>query len=72
VATDAHNLSKRPPRVAAARTALREIAGDEVEVALTHRNPLAVLENRPLEYEPDPARERQGGFFTRLRSFLGR
>lgn len=72
MATDAHNLSKRPPRMRAALAALEERVGRDVALALTHGNPLAVIENRPLDYEPEPEWEERGGLFTRMRSFFGR
>lgn len=71
VATDAHNTGKRPPKIRAAIEALRTLAGERVAEALTRQNPAAVVENRRLEYEPEPAPPRNDGFFTRLRSFLG-
>ena len=71
VATDAHNTGKRPPKLQAALAALRKIAGDGVAEALVRGNPAAVIENRRLEYEPEPAPPRNDGFFTRLRAFLG-
>lgn len=70
VASDAHNTDKRPPRVREAIDALRALAGDEMTHALTYANPLAVVENRGLAWEPEPQEERRGGFFTRLRSFF--
>jgi protein-tyrosine phosphatase len=70
VATDAHNTAKRPPRLREALAALRELAGDEVTNALTHANPLAVIENRGLVWEPEPREATPSGFFTRLRSFF--
>jgi protein-tyrosine phosphatase len=72
VATDAHDMTRRPPRVRAAIAALRELVGDFVTNALTHDNPLAVVENRPLPYDPDPLPEPDRGFLTALRSFFGR
>jgi protein-tyrosine phosphatase len=72
VATDAHNVGKRPPRVRRAIERLRELAGDAVAEALTVGNPRAILENRGLEYEPDPAPSVSDGFFTRVRRFLRR
>jgi protein-tyrosine phosphatase len=72
IATDAHNTAKRPPRVREALVALRELAGDEITDALTHANPLAVVENRGLPWEPEPQEEVPAGLFTRLRSFFGR
>jgi len=71
-ATDAHNQGKRPPRVAAARAALGELAGEAVADALMVHNPRCVLEKRPLEYDPEPRIDENGGFLTRLRSFFRR
>lgn len=70
VATDAHNMEKRPPRVREALAALRAITGDIVAEALTRENPRAVIENRALPYEPEPEEIRSPGLFTRLRSFF--
>jgi protein-tyrosine phosphatase len=72
VATDAHNTEKRPPRIREAIAALEALVGTDVAEALTRGNPLAVVENRALEYDPEPVREEKGGFFTRMRSFLRR
>jgi protein-tyrosine phosphatase len=72
VATDAHNTGKRPPRTQRALERLRELVGGTVADALTVRNPLAIVENRGLEYEPDPVLPRRDGFFTRIRRFLDR
>jgi len=72
VATDAHNTERRPPRIRAALATLRELAGDEAAEALTVGNPLAVTENRGLEYEPEPVQPAVGGLLTRLRGFFGR
>ena len=71
IATDAHNTTKRPPKVRAAIAALKALAGDTVADALVRRNPAAVIENRPLEYEPEPVLPATHGFFTRLRAFFG-
>lgn len=72
VATDAHNTTRRPPRARAAIAALRQIAGEDVADALSRRNPLAVVENRALDYEPEPVAPASAGLLTRLRRFLGR
>src|SRR5688500_2704571 len=71
VATDAHNTTKRPPKVQAAIAALRAIDGGTVADALIQRNPARVIVNRPLPYEPEPVLEPADGFFTRLRAFFG-
>jgi protein-tyrosine phosphatase len=70
VATDAHNLQKRPPRMQEALAALREIAGEAVTEALTVENPRAVIESRTLPYDPEPEEVASPGLFTRLRSFF--
>ena len=70
IATDAHNTTKRPPRVQAALAALRALVGKAVSESLVNENPRAVLENRGLEYEPQPVGMRNDGFFTRLRAFF--
>ena len=72
IATDAHNTTKRLPRIRAAIAELEALAGSDIADALTRRNPLAVLENRPLEYEPEPVAPAKGGLLTRVRSFFGR
>ena len=71
VATDAHNMTKRPPKAQAAIAALRAMAGDAVADALVQHNPAAVVENRSLPYEPEPVLAPRDGFFTRLRGFFG-
>jgi protein-tyrosine phosphatase len=70
MATDAHNMGKRPPYVREAIAALKAIAGDAVATALTVENPRAVIENRALPYEPEPEEVASPGLFTRLRSFF--
>lgn len=70
VATDAHNMTKRTPRIREAMATLEDLVGSDVADALTQRNPLAVLQNTTLAYDPDPIPEPEGGFFTRLRSFF--
>lgn len=71
VATDAHNTGKRPPRIKEALDALKSIVGDAVAEALTVANPRAVLENRGLDYEPEPGDPPPpDGFLTRLRAFF--
>jgi protein-tyrosine phosphatase len=70
VATDAHNMEKRPPKLQQALAALRDLVDADVVDALTRENPRAVIENRPLPYDPEPQEIVSGGFFTRLRSFF--
>jgi protein-tyrosine phosphatase len=70
VATDAHNLEKRPPHIREAIDVLKSIAGEEVATALTVENPRAVIENRALPYEPESEEVDSPGLFTRLKSFF--
>ncbi|HJQ36559.1 MAG TPA: CpsB/CapC family capsule biosynthesis tyrosine phosphatase [Thermoanaerobaculia bacterium] len=70
IATDAHNTTRRPPRIASALATLRELAGDAVAEALTVHNPRAVVENRSLDFDPDPMKPEVGGLLTRLRGFF--
>jgi protein-tyrosine phosphatase len=58
VASDAHSLDFRPPRLAAARDWVRRSWGDEVEAALFDLNPKAVLASQPLPFMgPGPGSE---------------
>ncbi|MGH9444109.1 MAG: tyrosine-protein phosphatase [Thermoanaerobaculia bacterium] len=50
VASDAHSLSARPPRLAAARKIVRRKWGREAEEGIFEANPLALIENRPLPW----------------------
>lgn len=70
IATDAHNTTKRPPKMKAALAALMEVAGEQLAMALTRENPLAVAENRGLPWDFEPEEAPKSGFFTRLRSFF--
>jgi protein-tyrosine phosphatase len=48
LATDAHDLERRPPRLSEARKALARTYGEETADALVERNPGAVIRNEPL------------------------
>jgi len=54
VATDAHDLRRRPPVLSKARTWIAERYGHFRAEALTLTNPLAIVENRALPYLPVP------------------
>jgi protein-tyrosine phosphatase len=54
LATDAHDLEKRPPVLSTARDAAAEICGDEIADALVDANPRAIVSNQPLPYFPRP------------------
>ena len=70
VATDAHDPERRPPATSRALETLRALVGESRTRALTHDNPLAVVENRALPWDPEPVMLENRGFFTRFRSFL--
>lgn len=72
IATDAHNPTKRPPRITEALSALRAIVGEATATALTVHNPRAVLDGRALPWDPEPVEGPPPGFFTRVRSFFRR
>jgi protein-tyrosine phosphatase len=50
VASDAHSIDVRPPRMAAARAKVRATFGAEVEEGLFEANPRAVIKNEPLPW----------------------
>lgn len=50
VASDAHSLKARPPRLAAARESVRRKWGQEAEDGIFEANPLALIEGRPLPW----------------------
>jgi protein-tyrosine phosphatase len=54
LATDAHDLERRPPVLSTARDAAAEMCGEEVADALVEHNPRAILANEPLPYFPRP------------------
>jgi protein-tyrosine phosphatase len=48
VASDAHSLDRRPPRLAAARERVRKDWGEDAAKGLFESNPRAVLDSEPL------------------------
>jgi len=54
VATDAHNVSSRPPLVRESYDVVERKCGKEAAERLFVTNPLAVFENRPLREQPEP------------------
>ncbi len=52
VASDAHSLQSRPPRLSAARERIRRQWGEEVERAIFEENPAAVVKSQPLPWVP--------------------
>jgi protein-tyrosine phosphatase len=76
MASDAHNLGKRPPRVRESLAALRDLVDAPIADALTVGNPRAVLEGRPLVYEPDfpdiPEQSRARRIFRAMQRVFGK
>lgn len=54
LATDAHDLDRRPPVLSTARDAAAEICGEEIADALVEANPRAIITNQALPYFPRP------------------
>ncbi len=52
VASDAHSVDRRPPRMTAARERVRRMWGAEVEEGLFEANPKAIVENEGLAWDP--------------------
>lgn len=55
VASDAHNVTSRPPRLKEALETIAKRKGEALARALLLENPLAAFEGRPLPYVPEPA-----------------
>ena len=60
IASDAHSVDRRPPRLAAARRYVGEHWGEEAERGLFVENPRALIASKPLPWRASgvPARER--------------
>jgi protein-tyrosine phosphatase len=56
VASDAHNLDRRPPRLAAARERIRATWGPEAEAGLFEANPEALIASEELPWVPSASR----------------
>lgn len=69
LASDAHNLTKRPPRWTEALEAATDVIGSDGVQALTVGNPAAILEGRELPWLPEPQESQRTGWFQRLRRF---
>lgn len=59
LASDAHSVARRPPRLSAARERVRRDWGSDTEVGLFEANPAALLRSEPLPWssEARPSRE---------------
>jgi protein-tyrosine phosphatase len=54
IATDAHDLTHRPPILSEAREEVKELSSAEVAQALVEDNPRAIVSGKPLPYFPEP------------------
>jgi protein-tyrosine phosphatase len=54
IATDAHNVTSRPPRLSQARALVAKKYGEEYAEALSTSNPKAVFEGKPFEASEEP------------------
>lgn len=67
VASDTHNLERRPPTMTAAYRKIESRWGKDRVEMLTCTNPAAVLADLPLPYDPEPrSLPRRSGFFSTL------
>jgi protein-tyrosine phosphatase len=71
LATDAHNTTRRPPKMAAARDLVAKKYGAEYAQFLCTSNPLAVFQGAPLPPQEEPSNlydyeEPKRSFFSRL------
>lgn len=55
LASDAHNVTSRPPGLREAYQRVAELRGEQTARALCIENPLAAIEGRPLPWTPEPA-----------------
>jgi protein-tyrosine phosphatase len=70
IASDAHNLKHRPPKLHEAYQLVAKRRGERIAQALFRENPLAAYEGRPLPYRPEPPPEGAAGrSFTRRKRF---
>ena len=71
VATDAHNSGKRPPHFRKAWERVADSCGEPIARALFLENPRAIVEGRPLPYDPEiPDRLPATGLVGRLRRLV--
>ena len=72
VGSDAHDLSRRPPRLDRARAAVTRLFGEDRAALLFDERPLAILSGSVLEVpSPSEPASRAQGWRTRLRRFMG-
>jgi protein-tyrosine phosphatase len=71
VATDAHNIKRRPPALMAGVRVITEIAGERVMRSLTVENAQAMIGGKPLPYDPEPRVIPKEGILGRLGRWFG-
>jgi protein-tyrosine phosphatase len=67
VATDAHNLTTRPPVLSEARDTIAREISQEVAEAISEANPRAVIDGRRVPWYPQPSGEAKSGWFSFLK-----
>lgn len=67
IATDAHNLTTRPPVLSEARETIARDISPEVAELLSNSNPRAVVEGLPMPWLPQPVPMGKRGWFSFLR-----
>jgi len=55
LASDAHDITRRPPGLSAAHEVVAELCGDRAAAALVEDNPRAIVSGKVLPYLPTPA-----------------
>ena len=70
VSTDTHDCERRPPMALAAIGALNDRYGEERTRNLTELNPLAVIEDREMVYDPVPQEKTSGGLWSIIKSWI--
>jgi protein-tyrosine phosphatase len=67
IATDAHNLTTRPPILSEARETIEREFSREIAEALSEANPRAAIEGRPIPWLPQPEPEAKRGWLSLFR-----
>jgi protein-tyrosine phosphatase len=71
VASDAHSLVGRPPKMREAYQVVAKRCGEDRANALFRDNPMAVLEGKPLPYQPEPPPDKSAApKFKRRKRFI--
>jgi protein-tyrosine phosphatase len=66
IATDAHNLTTRPPILSEARDVIARDVSPDIAEALSEANPRAVVEGKPLPWRPSPEPGAKRGWLSFL------